>query len=77
MTGTADEQAFGEPDLLVLGFQEVDLSTEALLYTTSTLKEDQWLTAILASLGEKRVLYEKVCPITWRGQIKLDFPGHC
>ena len=46
--------------MLVLGFQELDLSTEALLYTTSTLKEDEWLTAIFAGLGEKRVLYEKV-----------------
>lgn len=46
--------------MLVLGFQELDLSTEALLYATSTLKEDEWLTAIFAGLGEKRLLYEKV-----------------
>ncbi|KAF9238067.1 DNase I-like protein [Melanogaster broomeanus] len=49
----ADTQGFGDPDLFVLGFQELDLSTEALLYTTSTLKEDAWLTAIFAALGEK------------------------
>ncbi|KAF8558670.1 DNase I-like protein [Imleria badia] len=60
LTGTADSQAFGDPDMLVLGFQELDLSTEALLYTTGALKEDEWLTAIFAGLGEKRVLYEKL-----------------
>ena len=57
-----DERSFGEPDILVLGFQELDTSTEALLYATTTLKEDAWLTAIFAALGEKRVLYEKVLP---------------
>jgi phosphatidylinositol-bisphosphatase len=48
------------PDLLVLGFQELDLSTEALLYSTSTAKEDAWCSAIFASLGEKGELYEKL-----------------
>ncbi|KAJ6625186.1 DNase I-like protein [Mycena sp. CBHHK59/15] len=49
-----------DPDLLVLGFQELDLSTEALLYTTSTFKEDAWCTAAFAALGERAVLYEKL-----------------
>ncbi|KAH7915962.1 DNase I-like protein [Hygrophoropsis aurantiaca] len=49
-----------DPDLLVLGFQELDLSTEALLYTTNTLKEDSWVAAVFAGLGEKAVLYEKL-----------------
>jgi phosphatidylinositol-bisphosphatase len=49
-----------EPDLLVLGFQELDLSTEALIYSTSTFKEDAWCTAIFAALGERAELYEKV-----------------
>lgn len=48
-----------DPDLLVLGFQELDLSTEALLYATSTVKEDAWVEAILAGLGERGILYEK------------------
>jgi phosphatidylinositol-bisphosphatase len=48
------------PDMLVLGFQELDLSTEALLYSTSTVREDAWCVAIFAALGEKAVLYEKV-----------------
>ncbi|KAG2040787.1 Endonuclease/exonuclease/phosphatase [Suillus americanus] len=49
-----------DPDLLVLGFQELDLSTEALLYATSTVKEDSWVEAILAGLGERGILYEKL-----------------
>jgi phosphatidylinositol-bisphosphatase len=49
-----------EPDVLVLGFEELDLSTEALLYSTSTVREDAWTGAILAALGEKAEMYEKV-----------------
>ncbi|KAM5546090.1 hypothetical protein V8D89_000216 [Ganoderma adspersum] len=49
-----------DPDILVLGFQELDLSTEALLYSTKTAREDAWCTAIFAGLGEKAVLYEKL-----------------
>lgn len=48
------------PDMLVLGFQEVDLSTEALLYSTGTTREDAWCKAALAGLGDKAILYEKV-----------------
>lgn len=50
-----------DPDILVLGFQELDLSTEALLYSTSTTREDAWSLSIFAALGEKAVRYEKVC----------------
>ena len=50
-----------DPDMLVLGFQELDLSTEALIYSTSTAREEAWTLAIFASLGEKAVRYEKVC----------------
>jgi phosphatidylinositol-bisphosphatase len=46
--------------MLVLGFQELDLSTEALLYSMRTVREDAWCVSILAALGEKGVLYEKV-----------------
>ena len=48
------------PDLIVLGFQELDLSAGALLYSAETTREDAWLTAALAGLGEKAVEYEKV-----------------
>ena len=53
------------PDLIVLGFQELDLSAGALLYSTETTREEAWFTAIMAGLGEKAELYEKVvhrCP---------------
>ncbi|KAG6895750.1 hypothetical protein C0992_012868 [Termitomyces sp. T32_za158] len=54
------EHAEPDPDLLVLGFQELDLSTEALVYSSGTAKEDAWCHAIFAALGEKMELYEKV-----------------
>ncbi|KAJ4491922.1 hypothetical protein C8J55DRAFT_449055 [Lentinula edodes] len=47
-------------DILVLGFEELDLSTEALLYSTSTAREDAWTVAVFAGLGEKAELYEKL-----------------
>ncbi|KDR77003.1 hypothetical protein GALMADRAFT_246188 [Galerina marginata CBS 339.88] len=49
-----------DPDMLVLGFQELDLSTEALIYSTSTVREDAWSLSIFAALGEKAVKYEKL-----------------
>ncbi|KAF9460415.1 Endonuclease/exonuclease/phosphatase [Collybia nuda] len=48
------------PDIFALGFQELDLSTEALLYSTSSVREDAWCTAVFASLGEKGAMYEKL-----------------
>ena len=48
------------PDLIVLGFQELDLSTGALLYSTETTREEAWYTAVLAGLGEKAAEYDKV-----------------
>ncbi|KAG2134783.1 DNase I-like protein [Suillus clintonianus] len=55
-----NEALASDPDLFVLGFQELDLSTEALLYGTSTVKEDTWVEAIFAGLGERGILYEKL-----------------
>ncbi|KAI1792704.1 DNase I-like protein [Ganoderma leucocontextum] len=49
-----------DPDMLILGFQELDLSTEALLYSVKTAREEAWCTAVFAGLGEKAVLYEKL-----------------
>ncbi|KAF5384263.1 hypothetical protein D9615_003430 [Tricholomella constricta] len=49
-----------DPDILALGFQELDLSTEALIYSTGTAREDAWCLAIFAALGEKGALYEKL-----------------
>jgi phosphatidylinositol-bisphosphatase len=55
-----EEEEESNPDILVFGFQELDLSAEALLYSTSTAKEDAWTQALLAAMGENAVLYEKV-----------------
>lgn len=64
MTNPSNEPAASsemqDPDLIVLGFQELDLSAGALLYSTETTREDAWVTAALAGLGEKAVDYEKV-----------------
>lgn len=49
-----------ETDVFVLGFQELDLSTEALIYSTGTVREDAWCSAVFAALGEKGERYEKV-----------------
>ncbi|EJD01693.1 DNase I-like protein [Fomitiporia mediterranea MF3/22] len=49
-----------DPDILFLGFQELDLSTEALLYSYSTTREEMWLEAIFAALGEVRDQYMKL-----------------
>ncbi|KJA23929.1 hypothetical protein HYPSUDRAFT_136984 [Hypholoma sublateritium FD-334 SS-4] len=49
-----------DPDLLVVGFQELDLSAEALIYSTGTVREDAWCLAVFAALGEKAVSYEKL-----------------
>lgn len=48
------------PYIFALGFQELDLSTEALLYSTSSVREDAWCVAAFAALGEKGPMYEKV-----------------
>ena len=49
-----------DPDVLVLGFQELDLSAGALLYSTETFRENAWTSAVFAGLGEKVELYDKV-----------------
>lgn len=62
-----------DPDLFVLAFQELDLSTEALLYSSSTTREDAWCYAIFAALGEKGVKYEKVSVQSYWTAIVLNF----
>lgn len=64
-----------DPDLIVLGFQELDLSAGALLYSTETTREDAWFTAALAGLGEKAVEYEKVCQLLHRMPEIHDIPA--
>lgn len=48
------------PDLLVLGFQELDHSAEAYIYSTNVAREEAWCTAAIAALGERGPQYEKV-----------------
>lgn len=47
-------------DLIVLGFQELDLSTEALLISTTTLREDIWCEALMRDLAELGDQYVKL-----------------
>ncbi|KAH7335893.1 Endonuclease/exonuclease/phosphatase [Rhizoctonia solani] len=47
-------------DLIVLGFQELDLSTEALLVSTTTLREDLWCEALMRDLAELGDEYVKL-----------------
>ncbi|QRV82695.1 inositol polyphosphate 5-phosphatase [Ceratobasidium sp. AG-Ba] len=47
-------------DLIVLGFQELDLSTEALLISSTTLREDMWCEAVMRDLAELRDQYVKL-----------------
>ncbi|KAF5390606.1 hypothetical protein D9757_002587 [Collybiopsis confluens] len=62
-----------DPDLLVLGFEELDLSTEALLYSTSTAREDAWIMAVFAALGKKADKYEKLCSKQLVGMLIIIF----
>ncbi|KAF8961879.1 DNase I-like protein [Flammula alnicola] len=62
-----------DPDMLVLGFQELDLSTEALIYSTGTVREDAWCLAVIASLGEKAVKYEKLVSKQLVGMLLVIF----
>ncbi|KAF7329209.1 DNase I-like protein [Mycena kentingensis (nom. inval.)] len=49
-----EEADSARPDMIVLGFQELDLSTEALIYSgsSSAAREAAWMEGILAALGQ-------------------------
>jgi len=61
-TPSCDESETADtgPDLLVLGFQELDHSAEAFIYTANPTREDAWCTAVVAALGERGSRYEKL-----------------
>ena len=42
-----------EPDLLVVSFQELDLSTGALMYATDSTRDEAWTAAIITALGHR------------------------
>lgn len=48
------------PDIFVFGFQELDLSSQALIYQATTRKEDAWVDAITEALGSTSTNYVKV-----------------
>ncbi|KIJ42241.1 hypothetical protein M422DRAFT_780052 [Sphaerobolus stellatus SS14] len=47
-------------DIFVFGFQEVDLSTEGLLYRASSTRDDAWTAAIFQALGKASDNYVKL-----------------
>lgn len=59
-----------DPDILVLGFQELDLSAEALLISYTTDREEMWLSSIFAALGEAGAKYTKVNHGTLKGDLR-------
>ncbi|KAG9037180.1 hypothetical protein FRB95_006433 [Tulasnella sp. JGI-2019a] len=48
------------PDLFVFGFQELDLSSQALIYQATTRKETVWFDAIMEGLGPSSADYVKL-----------------
>ncbi|KAI0280361.1 Endonuclease/exonuclease/phosphatase [Russula aff. rugulosa BPL654] len=62
-TGTEVEEGQAsapEADILILGFQEIDHSTEAFFNLSGNAREEAWTVAILAALGDKAERYEKL-----------------
>jgi inositol polyphosphate 5-phosphatase INPP5B/F len=58
--GQEGQASTPEADMLIMGFQEVDHSTEALFNFAGRAREEAWMEAIFAGLGEKAERYEKV-----------------
>ncbi|KAI0311975.1 Endonuclease/exonuclease/phosphatase [Amylostereum chailletii] len=70
--GESPEEAFA-PDVLVLAFQELDLSTEALFTNARTTREDAWTRAVFDALGDKREAYAKLASKQLVGMLLLVF----
>ena len=58
--GEEGQASAPEADMLILGFQEIDHSTEAFFNLSGNAREEAWTVAILAALGDKAERYEKV-----------------
>ncbi|KAG2176616.1 hypothetical protein INT44_007280, partial [Umbelopsis vinacea] len=59
---TENEKAI-EPDIYIIGLQEMDLSTEAYLWTDAT-RENAWCDAVLNGLGNRAQKYRKACRVS-------------
>ena len=60
LSETEGQTSAPEADVLVMAFQEADLSTEAFFNFTGAAREDAWTDAIFSALGERTERYEKV-----------------
>ncbi|KAF8491842.1 DNase I-like protein, partial [Russula emetica] len=58
--GQEGQASTPEADMLVMGFQEIDHSTEAFFNFAGRAREEAWTAAILAALGDKAKRYEKL-----------------
>jgi phosphatidylinositol-bisphosphatase len=58
--GQEGQDSTPEADMLIMGFQEIDHSTEAFFNFAGNAREEAWAAAILAALGDKAERYEKV-----------------
>ncbi|KAF9788098.1 DNase I-like protein [Thelephora terrestris] len=67
------DELSGSPDILVVGFQELDLSTGALLYSTEAFRENAWTSAVFAGLGERHELYDKLVSKQLVGMLIMAF----
>ncbi|KAI9357958.1 hypothetical protein DFJ73DRAFT_820023 [Zopfochytrium polystomum] len=62
----------GDPELLVLGFQELDMSTEAYMFSDKT-KENVWSAAIEACLERRATSYLKIASKQLVGMLLLVY----
>jgi len=58
--GQEGQASTPEADMFIMGFQEMDHSTEAFFNVSGHAREEAWTAAILAALGDKAERYEKV-----------------
>ncbi len=64
---------FEKADVLVLGFQEVDLSTEAFIRSGASIKEEEWAKAVEASLKLTGVSFKKIASKQLVGMLILVY----
>lgn len=72
-TELASLVGIGEEDLLVFGFQEVDLRSSAMLISQGQSRAYEWETALMRSLGEKAADFEKIALTQYVGVMTTVF----